>query len=46
VCPDDRAEHDANDLRAPASLIAREREIVYVIALGRVTAPRSRRGSR
>jgi PAS domain S-box-containing protein len=37
VCLDERAERQANDRHAPASLTAREREIVHLIALGRVT---------
>ena len=38
VCLDQRAERHANDVHTPASLTAREREIVALIALGRVTA--------
>ena len=38
VCLDEHAERQANDLHAPASLTARERQIVGLIALGRVTA--------
>jgi len=38
VCVHEEAEHELNEHHAAAALTAREREIVHLIALGRVTA--------